>query len=154
MRLIKYITAILVSLINVLLSSRTIDSDFNPFTILGLVFYAFNSNEYAYICAIYFWMSFFTFASFAFLLTKEIIGKKVIIYVSLQVVPLVFLFFHHKWINNVFSESIINRINSFCGYSGGAQSLLINLFFQIIHIIVISYILIKIQRKHSDRYQM
>lgn len=150
MKYLKFIAAILLSITNVLLSSRTLDSILNPMTFLGLFLYAFNVNEFICICAYYFWMSTITFALFAVLVTKRTINKATITYVILMTIPFVYLSYHKQWILSLCSEVIISRIDSFCGYSG-TSSLLIHLLFQIIHIIIITFIFIWLQRKRSDK---
>lgn len=150
MKYLKFIAAILLSITNVLLSSRTLDSILNPMTFLGLFLYAFNVNNFICICAYYFWMSTITFALFAVLVTKRIINKATITYVILMTIPFVYLSYHKQWILSLCSEVTINRIDSCCGYSGTA-SLLIHLLFQIIHIIIITFIFIWLQRKRSDK---
>ena len=49
MRYIKFILAALLSLLNVWLCSRTLDSNFNPMAFLGLIIYSFNACDLIYM---------------------------------------------------------------------------------------------------------
>ena len=49
MRYIKFIIAALLSLLNVWLCSRTLDSNFNPMAFLGLILYSFNACDLIFV---------------------------------------------------------------------------------------------------------
>lgn len=152
MKYIKIVIAILLSLINVLLSSRTLDSNFNPMTFLGFILYVYHANGYVFISATYILQSFITFALFSFFFTKKIVNKQTIVYIILMIIPLLYLYYNSKWILNPFSEITIKKIDLFCGYSGATASLVIYLIFQIIHQFIIIIALTKIKHRYPDKY--
>ena len=89
MRYIKFIIAALLSLLNVWLCSRTLDSNFNPMAFLGLIIYSFNACDLIYMLLKLCLETAITFAIFYGFFRNKVRNKKLYLFeiISCCVLP-------------------------------------------------------------------
>ena len=137
MRYIKFILAALLSLLNVWLCSRTLDSNFNPMTFLGLILYSFNACDFIYMLSKLCLETAITFAIFYVFFRNKVRNKKLYLFeiISCCIFAIVSQFKLPVY------DSYEENMHLICGYGGASKVFIPCLFMQLLHIVVISFVL-------------
>ena len=145
MRYIKFILAALLSLLNVWLCSRTLDSNFNPMAFLGLIIYSFNACDLIYMLSKLCLETAITFAIFYGFFRNKVRNKKLYLFEIISCCIFAIVSQFKLPVYDLYEENM----HLICGYGGASKVFIPCLFMQLMNIVAISVVLFVNKRDES-----
>ena len=145
MRYIKFIIAALLSLLNVWLCSRTLDSNFNPMAFLGLILYSFNACDLIFVLSKLCLETAITFAIFYVFFRNKVRNKKLYLFEIISCCIFAIVSQFKLPVYDLYEENM----HLICGYGGASKVFIPCLFMQLMNIVAISVVLFVNKRDDS-----
>lgn len=145
MRYIKFIIAALLSLLNVWLCSRTLDSNFNPMAFLGLILYSFNACDLIFVLSKLCLETAITFAIFYGFFRNKVRNKKLYLFEIISCCIFAIVSQFKLPVYDLYEENM----HLICGYGGASKVFIPCLFMQLMNIVAISVVLFVNKRDES-----